>query len=410
MADELESAELHTYRERARAWLAANIPPRARLDDGSYEEPDLMAESDPAYIAVARERQAAVFDAGFAGIPFPVEYGGQGLSYDHERVFLEEQAAYDTRSQVFMVSINILGATVVEFGTEEQKKRHVPKILRGEEIWLQFLSEPSGGSDLAGMLTRATRDGDTYVINGQKTWSTGAQRSDFAICPTRTRWDVPKHKGISVFILDLRSPGVDLRPIKQINGGAEFCEEFLTDVVVPASNMLGDENEGWRVARGLLNIEHAWQGRNSGVAEAAGVDDLIALATERGLIGDVGVQRKIVDLHVASHVQSLAAQRITNGMTSGALHHGYGPIVKVGGALNRQRRAELGKSLAGSVAAGWRPGDEDRWSRDLLSSRSATLAGGSNEVLRNNVSEQVLGLPREASPDRELPFNQVPHN
>ena len=238
------------------------------------------------------------------------------------------------------------------------------------------------------------------MINGQKTWSTDAKRADFALCPTRTRWDVPKHKGISVFILDLTTPGVDMRPIEQINGGAEFCEEFLTDVVVPASNRVGEENEGWRVARGLLDIEHTWQGRRSGVAAAGGVADLVALAAERGLTGDVGVRRRIVDIHVATTAQSLAAQRISGGMSSGALAHGFGPIVKVGAAVLRQRRAELGKDLAGSMAAAWRPGEghEERSARDLLSSRSATIAGGTNEVLRNNVSEQGLGLPEKPHP------------
>ena len=277
MSDELETAELGTYREEARAWLAANMPARERLADGSFVEPESASQSDEAFLAEARRRQAMLYDAGFAGIPFPVDYGGQGLSYDHERVFLEEALAYDTLSGIFDVSINILGATLVAFGTEEQKQSHVPKILRGEEIWLQFLSEPSGGSDLAGLLTRADRDGDSYIINGQKTWSTDAKRADFALCPTRTRWDVPKHKGISMFILDLTTPGVDMRPIEQINGGAEFCEEFLTDVVVPASNRVGEENEGWRVARGLLDIEHTWQGRRSGVVDAGGVADLVAL-------------------------------------------------------------------------------------------------------------------------------------
>ena len=181
------------------------------------------------------------------------------------------------------MSINILGATLAAFGTHEQKLDHIPKILSGEERWLQFLSEPSGGSDLAGLLTRATRDGDSFVVNGQKTWSTGAHLSDFALCPVRTRWDVPKHKGISVLIVDLKSPGIDIRRIKQINGGAEFCEEFFTDVVVPASNLVGEENEGWRVARGLLEIEHAWVGRGGARTGAGqGVGPLVSLAKRKG--------------------------------------------------------------------------------------------------------------------------------
>jgi len=284
-------------------------------------------------------------------------------------------------------------------------------MLRGEEIWLQLLSEPSGGSDLAGMLTRATPDGDSYVLNGQKTWSTGSAHSDFAMCPARTNWDVPKHKGISVFIVDLGTPGIEIRPIKQINGGAEFCEEFITDAVVPAENLIGDENEGWRVARGLLDIEHEWVGRSGGGgSRAAGVGGLVGLAKRRGLDGDVSVRRQIAQIHTLERVQALVAKRVSNGIAAGHLEHGYGGMLKLGNDITSMRRAELGLSLAGSRGIAWRDDHEAKPAQTYLGSRSDSIAGGTDEIQRNNLSERGLGLPREPSVDRDIPFKEVLRN
>ena len=406
MSDGIEIAALRAYRLEARDWLAANMP---RLDGRREDEDD---DPTPRRIAEIRSLQAKLYEGGYAGFTFPVEYGGQGLTLDHERVFLEEAVDYDIPNRFYGVSINILGATLAAFGTHEQKTAHLRNILSGKERWLQFLSEPSGGSDLAGLLTRATRDGDSYIVNGQKIWSTGAHLSDFAMCPVRTRWDVPKHKGISILIIDLTWPGIEIRRIKQINGGAEFCEEFFTDVVVPAANLVGDENEGWRVARGLLEIEHAWVGRGGGRSDGRGVAPLVELARSKGLHEDSGVRRQIVDLHVAASAQKLVSERVSNGISSGKLPHGFGSLLKLGGVIVQQRQAELGLTLAGAPSVAWEPESRGwaEWSHAYLSSRSQSLGGGTNEIQRNNVSERVLGLPREPTFDRDIPFNQVPHN
>ncbi len=404
--NQIESLALHEYRLRARAWLADSVPRLSGRDEDSDDPTPEQREEE-------RRVQAALYQAGYAGFTFPVEYGGQGLTLDHERIFLEEAAGYRLPIRAFGVSINILGATLVAFGTHEQKLAHIPGILSGRERWLQFLSEPSGGSDLAGLLTSATRDGESFIVNGQKTWSTGAHLSDFAMCPVRTRWDVPKHKGISVLILDLKSPGIEIRRIKQINGGSEFCEEFFTDLVVPADNLVGAENEGWRVARGLLEIEHAWVGRGGARSGGGpGVRRLITLAERRGVHRDQGVRRQIVGLHVAAQAQLLAAARVSNGVASGKLPAGYGSLLKLGNDIVQQRRAEFGLQLAGGQGVVWAGDEADTaiWSDAFLSSRSASIAGGTDEIQRNNVSERALGLPREPAFDRDIPFNQVPHN
>jgi alkylation response protein AidB-like acyl-CoA dehydrogenase len=354
-----------------------------------------------------------IHEAGYAGISFPTEYGGQGLTLDHERAFHEEAMGYAMPPTNFGVSINILAATLIEFGTHEQKLAHVPNILSGRELWLQFLSEPSGGSDLAGLLTSATRDGDSYVVNGQKTWSTSAHLSDFALCPVRTRWDVPKHKGISVLIVDLKSPGLEIRRIKQIDGGSEFCEEFFTDMIVPAANLVGEENEGWRVARGLLEIEHAWVGRGgASTGPRDPMSDLVSLAKERALTGDSGVRRQIVGLHVAIEAQKLVAARVSSAVANGKLAHGYGSLLKLGDDVVAKRGTEISLTLAGATGVTWDPGagEKEKWAREFLNSRSLSIAGGTDEIQRNNVSERVLGLPREPAFDRDVPFNQVLHN
>ena len=401
-------SEFTEYRQQVRTWLADNLERYEGVD------PDLTTNPTPERIARAKEIQARLHDAGYVGFTFPVEYGGQGLTLEHERIFREEIAGYDVPTRMFGVSINILGATIAEFGTHEQKARHLRRILRGEEIWLQLLSEPSGGSDLAGLLTSAVRDGEHFVVNGQKTWSTGAHWADFALCPVRTSWDVPKHRGISVLMLDLRAPGVEVRPIREITGEAHFCEEFLTDVLVPVENLLGEENGGWSVLRGLLAIEHAWVGRGGAKRQdfRDDVSDIVALAHEHGVADDAGVRRAVTALHVMLRAQKLVAARVSHGVATHQLDHNLGGALKIGNDVLAQRGAEATLAIAGAAGVTWDPGDEQARAvaHNYLTSRSAPIAGGTAEIVRNNVSEKVLGLPREPSHDRDLPFNQVPHN
>ena len=403
-----ESAALHEYRLAARAWITAHLTPY----DG--EDPDLVEPRTPQRVAESRRIQAALHEAGYAGFTFLVEDGGQGLTPDHERIFLEEAAGFDVPTRLFGVSINVLGAALAAFGTPEQKAAHLPRILSGQELWLQLLSEPGGGSDLAGLLMSARREGDHYVVNGQKTWSSGAHLADFALCPVRTAWDVPKHRGISVLIVDLRSPGIEIRPMRQLNGEVHFCEEFFTDVEVPAAHLVGDEHDGWRVVRGLLGIEHAWVGRGGPKRGDTlhDVGDVVALARRRGLIGDPAVRGEIAGLYVAMRVQQALTERVPAAIAAGHLDPGYGSLLKIGRDELLQRAAVVALAIAGAEGVAWDPtiAGGDRWSGTVLSSRSASISGGTVEIQRNNVGERVLGLPREPTTDRELPFNQVPHN
>lgn len=394
---------MQEYRRQLRGWLRENIAPISDADTGE----ELTQER----VAVMREVQRRLHAAGYAGVAFPESVGGQGLTLDHEAVYLQEAAGYQVPTQLFGVSINILGATLAEFGTE-QHKTHVPRILSGEEIWLQLLSEPSGGSDLGGLLTSARRDGDTYVVNGQKTWSSLAHLADYGLCPVRTRWDVPKHAGISVLIVPLDAPGVEVRRIKKITGETEFCEVFLTDVSVPLDNRLGEENDGWRILKGLLEIEHAWVGRVGARGDLADVfKSLTKLADARGLADDPLVRNRLAELFAAVSAQKALAQRLSDGTTSGRLPAGYGSLLKLGDSPLRQRLAEAGLSLGGPDGVAWSPGSSAAgYARAYLDSRSATIAGGTTEIQRNNVAERLLGLPKEPTLFAGAPFTDIPHN
>jgi alkylation response protein AidB-like acyl-CoA dehydrogenase len=216
-----------------------------------------------------------------------------------------------------------------------------------------------------------------------------------------------------VLIIDLKTPGIEVRRIRQINGGAEFCEEYFTDVMVPAENLVGGENEGWRVARGLLEIEHAWVGRGGATITAPkGVGRIVSLVSDRGLGADEGVRREVVAMHVASTTHQLLSARVSDAVANGKLVPGYGSLLKLGNDILAQRESELALRLAGSGGVTWRADhpEESEWSDQFLFLRSTTIAGGTSEIQRNNVSERVLGLPREPEFNRDIPFNEVAHN
>ncbi len=240
-----ELEDLESFRQRVQEFLKDNFRQvtmeEMRWDFHASEEEEL------AEIAHERALQRALFDAGLAGLCFPREYGGQGLTPEYQQVLNEELAGYEYPRRIQIPTFSPCATVLLEFGTEEQKRRHIPAILRGEELWMQFLSEPSGGSDVAGALTTAVRDGDQWVLNGSKIWTTGAWWSDWGLCLARTNWDVPKHRGLSVFIFPIHQPSIEVHRIEMLNGSREFCQEFLTDLIVPDTDRVGDVDDGWTV-------------------------------------------------------------------------------------------------------------------------------------------------------------------
>ena len=396
------------FRARLRAWLPDNLPP----------EPEGAIERTDDRWAHERVLQRRLWDAGFAGIRVPAAYGGLGLTEQHRLAFNEEAVGYDLPFSFNVPTLGILAATLLDAGSHEQRLRHVPAILKGEELWVQFLSEPSGGSDLAGCLTRADRDGDVFVLNGSKIWSSGAYVADYAMCLARTNWDVPKHRGLTMFIVKIHQPGVTVEQIRQTDGSTEFCQEFFDDVPIPVADVVGDVDDGWSVANRLLVHERMAVGGGSpytaGRSSKHEVGDegaeLVDLIRSRGLEGDSRARQLLAEASVGSMVGSALIERITGGMATGALPGAAGSLMKLYGATNVIRRAEIGLELAGEDAVAWPAGGDTtgaRLGRHTLGRQGAALGGGPNEIQRNIISERLLGMPREAAADRDIAYRDV---
>jgi alkylation response protein AidB-like acyl-CoA dehydrogenase len=404
------SEELDDYRAAMRAWLAQNLSPRppGATVRGAH---DITAQE----LASERARQRQLFDAGYAGITLPVEYGGQGRTHAHQRIWNEESALYAVPAPggiAWSVTIGIILPTLIAHASEEQKREWVPKMLSAEEIWVQLLSEPGAGSDLAGILTRATRDGDVWVLNGNKVWSSGAMCADFGVCLARTDWDAPKHRGLTWFKVPLHDDRVTVRPIREINGSSEFCEEFLDDVVVGDDMVIGDVNGGWPIANAMLAFE-----RGAGGGEARRVDsrprafapDLVDLAASRGLLGDAAVRQQIARAHVEEHAQGVLAQRLMTAMLTGAMNASAASYLKLGQGIVQPERAATAMEIAGRSALAWSEAGSagEVAALNYLNGRIMSIAGGSNQIQRNIISERLLGLPREPSDDKDKPFREV---
>jgi len=410
MKNDFEDVE--SFRRRARAWLAESMPRVQGEIDPLWDDGRRQRE---------RELQRKLWDGGFAGICFPAEYGGLGLSIDHQRAFTGESLPYEMPFSFNVPTLSILAATLVDLGTHEQKRRHLPAILRGEEMWVQFLSEPSGGSDLAGSITRADRDGDVWILNGSKIWSSSAHVSDYAMCLARTNWDVPKHRGLTMFIVKIHQPGIQVDQIKQVNGSMEFCQEFFTDVAVPADNVVGEVDGGWEVASRLLNHERHAVGGGSPYTSGRTVAgeslrpdrNLIRLAQQTGQAGDGRVRQMVAEGHVLQLVSSHLATRITEGISSGNIVPAAGSLTKLFHATMFAQRAEIGVEIAGSDAVAWPVGgahEARQIGRMYPGRQTMSLGGGSNEMQRNIIAERVLGMPREWAADRDGPFRDVRTN
>jgi alkylation response protein AidB-like acyl-CoA dehydrogenase len=397
------------YRERARKWLAANVPTR----DSEAAMRPRGAAGGGRLIGGHRDLQKQAFEAGFAGITLPTEFGGQGLTPAHEQAFREEAATY-----VMIPGVNMACAgPMLAHASDDFNRHHMPKMLSGEEIWVQFFSEPGAGSDLAGVRTRADRDGDRWILNGAKIWSTGAAFATHGMCLARTDWDVPKHRGLTWFSVRCDLPGVTVQPIKEISGGEDFCQEFFDDVELSDDDVIGEVNQGWSVTQTMLVYERgAAPGGGGGFASMMRpskrqlAPDLVALARRAGRDQDPTVRQQIARAHINDYargqlgrrVGQLIAHRVANpaGIAS------YGKLAA--GVLD-PIRARIGLEVGRTSALLWEPGDVDAQSPSLnyLNGRIMSIAGGTNEIQRNGIGERVLGLPREPSFDSEKPFRQV---
>jgi acyl-CoA dehydrogenase len=308
---------------------------------------------------------------------------------------------------VFGIGTSMIGPTIIAHGSHEQRRRHLRPMLRGEEIWCQLWSEPDAGSDLAALKARAVRDGDEYVLDGQKVWTSGAHYCDWGLGIFRTDPDVPKHKGISCLIVDMRTRGITIRPLRQITGVSHFNEVFFDGARVPATNVVGDVNDGWRVARTTLMNERFAAGAMGSTADA--FDALAAMARDVGLAADPLVRQELARIHTLSRISDLTSARVRAALEAGGIPGVEGSILKLALGRLMTERADLGTRLLGAAGAlvdGHAP-EGGRWADALLGSFAMHIGGGTDEVQRNIIGESVLGLPREPSTDRDVPFREL---
>ena len=407
------------FAAQARSWLAGHMPP-ADPSAGHFffgDPSDRTDDHDLARIRQCRDLQRRLFDAGFAGICVPEEYGGRGLSPAHQFAFNRELRGYDYPLEIQASTFIPCMAILLEFGTAEQKQRHIPAMLRGDEVWAQFLSEPGGGSDAAGAVTTATRDGDQWVLNGSKIWTTGAWYSDWAMCLARTNWDVEKHRGLTVFSLPVRSPGVEVHRVQLLNGSKEFCQEFLTDVVVDDADRIGDVDGGWTVMTRWLHHERTIAGGSPYVtsagsrADASPNDggDLARLAEELGTIDEPRALELVGEARALTLAGDALVRSVTRKMQAGELPHHAAAMLRLFNGTASVRKAAIALELAGGAGVVWAPGEARRAGvgTAYLVRQASCIGGGTTEMARNVISERLLGMPREARADTG-PFRGVP--
>ncbi|MFC3172819.1 acyl-CoA dehydrogenase family protein [Novosphingobium bradum] len=406
--EDRDTAEERAFRLKAREHLKAHLPPRVA------DEPHMDWE-DKALVARDRQIQRALWDGGLAGIMLPTEYGGQGLSRRHSDIFYEEAQPYRLAWH-FGNAFNIVLPVLLAHGTEDLKKTYIPAMLRGDHIWCQLLSEPSGGSDLAGVIMRAEHKDGKWVLNGSKVWTTGGMDCDMGMCLARTDWTVPKHSGLTMFVVDMKAPGVTITPLKLIDGGQDFCQEFFDDVAVADDHVIGKVNDGWHVAGTQLASERAGMARgwHEGVAAAVEVNEIgldpsyAALARELGVAEDPRARQLIGEAYVIDAVYKLTTRRVGNGIMSRALPPTAGAVSSLMAARVNARRCALMSELAGPAGVAVEQGSDPRIG--MLRVTTHRIGGGTTEMQLNSVSERYLGLPREADVSRDLPFNQLRHN
>jgi alkylation response protein AidB-like acyl-CoA dehydrogenase len=397
-----DTPELAAFREKVRAFLAEHAPKRQQKS----EDDEDSFEATIADVPTQKAFQAALHDAGLAGITWPTPWG-QGLTPEHQRVFNEESGAYELPTSMYTIGLGMVIPTMLEFGTDEQRERYVTKALRGEEVWSQLFSEPGAGSDVASLQTKAERDGDEWVINGQKVWTTGAQLSDYGAIIARTNPENPKHRGITMFIVDFHAPGVEIRPIKQINGGSGFNEVFFSDVRVPDTWRIGETDDGWRCAIAMLMNERVAIGAGGGGGRGVGIKALAKLAREHGKLEDSVVRQGIADIYIRQQIMSYIGQRIRAAVTTGKAPGPEGSIAKLAGALLSRKTSDLAMSIAGVGGQAWEDPKQSRWAQLVLSTPASRIAGGTDEVQRNIIGERVLALPKEPQVDRDIPFKEL---
>ena len=395
-----DTAAEAAFREDARAWLKANVPTEAEL-----------AGLD--YMAQAKLWQKRKYDAGWACIRWPKAYGGRDASPIEQVILNQEEARYPgLPGAVFSIGQGMAAPTLMAWATEEQKRRFLPKLASGEEIWCQLFSEPAGGSDLAALRTKAEKDGDDWIINGQKIWTSGAHYSDYGILVVRTDPDVPKHKGLTYFFVDMRSPGVESKPIKQLSGDANFNEVYFTDVRIPDAQRLGAVGQGWQVSITTLMNERASIGGGGANSDFRGLLKLAqgVVINDKPAIEDSAVRAKLADWYCRKNGLKYTGYRTLSALSRGDTPGPENSIGKLVAAPMSQDMASFAMDLMETSGAVWDQESpmDGMFQLTFMAIPGFRIAGGTDEIMANIIAERVLGLPQEPRLDKGIPFSQVP--
>jgi len=392
--------DLNTFREETREWLEANCPESMRNRSFHWEDAHEVYDTDEArsWLKVMAER-------GWTAPMWPKEYTGGGLSREEAQVLAQEMGRIKAIPASTGMGLSMIGPTLLEVGTEEQKQRHIPKIVSGEVAWCQGYSEPGAGSDLAALQTKAIIDGDNFVINGQKIWTSGAQHADWMFALVRTDFEASKHDGISFVLLDMHQPGVTIKPISLISGSSPFCETFLDDALASREDLIGEIGKGWTVGKRLLQFERSGIGGmngGGGKKKKPKKNDFVELAKQYtgeidGKIADAGAREEVLNHSMLERAFTLTAQRVGEENMSGKTLGTTTSIFKLVGANLARDGAELKSKLMGTQGIGWDgegfSGMELETTKNWLSNRAVTIYGGTNEVQMNIIAKRVLALP-----------------
>jgi alkylation response protein AidB-like acyl-CoA dehydrogenase len=399
------------FRAEAKAWIAANAPKRyeEELKKSSLGRTELTGAD---ILDVARAWQKKKADAGWACLHWPKEYGGRGASPIERVIWQQEEGAFGKLSSMFIIGHGMCGPTMMAFAVEDQKRRYLPKLASGEEIWCQLFSEPAGGSDVAGLRTSAERHGDQWIVNGQKIWTSGAHYSGYGILLTRTDPTVPKHKGLTMFFLNMKSPGIEIRPIKQANGASDFNEVYFTGATIPDAQRLGAVNDGWNVSlTTLMNERLSIGGRlTTGFAEI--FEFCSSLMLEDGpAIDDRNVRSKLATWAVRDSGLKYTNMRAVSALSKGERPGPENSIGKLVAGSMIQDIAAFALDLQGAAGVLSSPEDAEaagKFQAMLLRAPGTRIEGGTDEIMRNIIAERVLGLPGDIRVDKDVPFNQIP--
>jgi acyl-CoA dehydrogenase len=399
------------FRAKARAWIAANAP-REYEDELKKAALGRIQLKSANILEVAKAWQKKKADAGWAVPHWPKDYGGRGASPIERVIWQQEEGAFGKLGALFIIGHGMCGPTMMAYASEEHKRHYLPPLASGEKIWCQLFSEPAGGSDVAGLRTRAEKDGDDWIINGQKIWTSGAHYSDYGILITRTDPTVPKHKGLTMFFLDMKSPGVEVKPIKQANGQAEFNEVYFTDVRIPDAQRLGAVGDGWNVSLTTLMNERMAIGANV----ATGFPELFEFCNSLMLddgpaIDDPAVRSKLANWAVRASGLRYTAFRSISALSRGERPGPENSIGKLVAGAMLQDVATYALDLQGAAGVLNGPDDAEvagKFQAMLLRSPATRVEGGTDEILRNIIAERVLGLPGDIRVDKDVPFNKIP--